>query len=140
MTENEDLLEQSRLGIARMLSKQQKWAEAKEAWGTVLSNRSWVRARAEANFEFARSIEESGDPRTALGYYVSIYSNFEKQTEWSAPSYVRAALIMDGQGKRREALLILQDMLRRMHEQDHPAVDRAKELFNQWKNEFIISQ
>ncbi|MEX2382049.1 MAG: tetratricopeptide repeat protein [Opitutales bacterium] len=139
LTDDPELIERTRLGIARIHTRNEQWEKAQEAWGTYLSNRNWVFARAEANFEYARSLEEGGNPRQALGYYVSIYSNFEKQYDWSSRAYLRAALIMDAQGKRREALLILQDMMRRMHQVDHPVVERAKKQFNQWKNEFTQS-
>lgn len=140
LTDDPVMVERTRLGIARIYSRNEQWEKAEEAWGVYLSNRNWVLARAEANFEFARSLEEGGDPRKALGYYVSIYSNFEKQIDWSSRAYLRAALIMDAQGKRREALLILQDMMRRMHKVDHPVVESAKKLFKEWRDEFTQSQ
>ncbi|MFP4156353.1 MAG: tetratricopeptide repeat protein [Opitutales bacterium] len=139
-SENDELMEQAQLGIARIHTKLEDWSRAEEAWGGYLSERDWVSARAEANFEYARSIEEGGDMRKALGYYVSIYANFAGQLDWSTQAYLRAARIMDAQGKRKEALLILQDMLRRLHTHDHPGVEEAKKLFKQWRDEFVQSQ
>jgi hypothetical protein len=138
--DDEELAELAQLGLARIHTKQEDWARAEKAWGRYLAERDWVAARAEANFGYARSIEGGGNTRKALGYYVSIYSNFAGQLDWSTQAYLRAARIMDAQGKRKEALLILQDMLRRMHTKDHPGVDEAKKQFNQWRDEFVNSQ
>lgn len=136
-TQDPEVQEMAQLGMARVFSRTGEWKQAETAWETYLAERDWTAARAEANFEYARSIEEGGNPRKALGYYVSIYANFEGDLDWSSQAALRAARMIDLQGNRKDALLMLQDLLRRTRDQNHPGIEEARQQFRVWREEFI---
>jgi len=136
-SEDQRLVERSRLGIARIASSQKNWPEAEKAWTEYLANRGWSLARAEANYRLAEAIDQLGDQKKATGLYVSVYNNFAGHLDFSTPAYLRTAEILNEQGKKREALKVLQDMLKRMSKLEHPNIDKAKGIFQQWRDEYV---
>ena len=134
--EDDELKELSVLGVARLLMKDKKFAEAQVEWEKYLENRSWTVSRPEANYEFARCLDEQGKTADALKIYVSVYVNFPGHLDWSTRAYVRTAIITRDSGEDLKSLLVLRDMLQRMGHHEHPVVEQAKKLFTQWKSEY----
>ena len=71
--------------------------------------------------------------------YVNVYANFAGHLDWSTRAYLRAAALRREQGEEIASLKILQDMLKRMGHLDHPGVEKGRELFHQWRDEFVAS-
>ena len=132
---NPGLRQEAVLGRARILTRQAAWDQAKAEWRTYLDDRSWTDARAEANYSYARSIDELGNPSQALKLYVSVYANFPGYLDWSTQAYLRAAQILREEGKGLDSLKVLQDMLKRMGHLEHSNIDKGKELFYAWRSE-----
>lgn len=133
---NEELQEKSVLGMARIRTEEEKFEEAQILWEQYLENRSWVIARAEANYQLGYCMDRLGNVADALKIYVSVYANFPGYLDWSTRAYLRTAAIMKGTGEDLKALKVLQDMLKRMGHHDHPGVEKGKELFVKWRREF----
>mgnify|MGYP003634978142 CR=1 FL=1 len=133
---NEELQEKAILGMARIRTKEKRYEEAKALWGKYLENRSWAISRPEANYRLAECYESEGNLGDALKVYVSIYANFPGHLDWSTRAYIRTALITKSRGDDLKALKVLQDMLKRMGHHDHVGVEKGKELFLTWREEF----
>lgn len=132
--------EEAVLGIARILTEDKKFPEAQVEWEKYLEDRSWTRARAEANYSYATCLDQQGKKAEALKVYVSVYANFAGHLDWSTRAYLRLAAILKENGKDAEALKVLQDMLKRMGHHDHPGIAKGKEIFNQWRDAYVATQ
>jgi|GEM_PF-782026 len=132
----DELSELAVLNTARILTRQKKWEAAQSQWEAYLEKREWTVSRPEANYEFARCLDEQGNTADALKIYVSVYANFPGHLDWSTRAYMRTALIMKDAGEDLKALLVLRDMLTRMGHLDHPVIDEAKKRFVQWRAEY----
>ena len=128
--------EQAVLGIARVLSKKGEHEQAQAWWEQYLEDRSWNRARPEANYNYALSLDKRGKKGEAFKVYVSVYVNFAGHLDWSTKAYLRAAEIRRSDGAELDALKILQEMLQRMGHHEHPGVQQGRELFNKWRAEY----
>lgn len=128
--------EEAVLGIARLLTADKRYEEAMDQWKRYLNERTWSRARAEANWNYGLCLDQQGKAREALKIYVSVYANFTGHLDWSTRAYIRTALILRENGKKVEALKVLQDMLKRIGQHNHPGVQSAKGLFIQWRKEY----
>jgi TolA-binding protein len=138
---NEELQEKSVLGMARIRTDEEKWEEAQKFWEQYLENRSWALSRPEANYRLAYCYDRQGNTADALKVYVSVYANFPGHLDWSTRAYLRTAAITKGsEGGDLKALKVLQDMLKRMGHLDHPGVDKGKELFAKWRQEYAANQ
>ena len=133
----EELQERAVLGMARIRSKEEKYAEAQPLWERYLENRSWTLSRPEANYLLGYSMEKQGNVPDALKIYVSVYANFPGHLDWSTRAYLRTAAIMKGRGEDLKALKVLQDMLKRMGHHKHPGVTKGKQLFVKWRSEYV---
>ena len=133
---DEELRELAVLGMARIHSKNEKFADAQPFWEQYLDNREWTVSRPEANYEYARCFDKLGKVSEALKIYVSVYANFPGHLDWSTRAYVRTAVILKESGEDLKALLVLRDMLTRMGHHKHPVIDQAKKLFVKWRNEY----
>jgi tetratricopeptide (TPR) repeat protein len=135
---NEELQEKAVLGMARIRMEEGNCEEAIKHWSKYLENRSWSLARPEANYSLASCYEKQGNLSDAVKIYVSVYANFPGYLDWSTRAYLRTAAITKGTGEDLKALQILQDMLKRMGHLDHPGVEKAKEVFADWRAEYAI--
>ncbi|MEM7699633.1 MAG: tetratricopeptide repeat protein [Verrucomicrobiota bacterium] len=133
---DDELRELCVLGMARLKVRDKNFAEAQPLWEQYLENREWTVARAEANYQYARSLDEQGQTNEALKIYVSIYANFPGHLDWSTRAYLRTATILKDSGEDLKSLLVLQDMLKRMGHHDHPVITRAKQVFVEWRAEY----
>ncbi|MEM9283864.1 MAG: tetratricopeptide repeat protein, partial [Verrucomicrobiota bacterium] len=133
---SEELQEKAVLGMARIKMVEQDYAAAKPLWSQYLENRSWVLSRPEANYRMAECFDEEGNLADALKIYVSVYANFPGHLDWSTRAYLRTAVVMKERGDDLKSLKVLQDMLKRMGHLDHPGVDKGKELFVRWREEY----
>lgn len=131
--------EEAVLGIARILTEDKKYPEAQAEWEKYLEDRSWTRARAEANYNYARCLDSQGKKTEALKVYVSVYANFAGHLDWSTRAYLRTASILKENGKDVDALKVLQDMLKRMGHLDHPGVAKGKQIFIQWRDAYVAT-
>lgn len=131
--QNEALREAATLGIARVLTDEENYAEARAWWERYLEDRSWNEARAEANCQLAACVENEGKKPEALKLYVSVYANFPGHLDWSTRAYLRAAHILKESGEDLKALLVLRDMLQRMEHLEHPGIDKGRQLFENWR-------
>jgi len=134
------LHEEAVLGIARMLTEDKKYPEAQVEWEKYLEDRTWTRARAEANYSYALCLDLQGKKPEALKVYVSVYANFAGHLDWSTRAYLRTAAILKENGKEVEALKVLQDMLKRMGHHDHPGIAKGKQIFIQWRDVYVAAQ
>ena len=125
------------LGIARIKTLEGKTEEAFQWWQRYLSNRSWNKARAEANYSIGALLEKKGRPAEAIKVYVSVYSNFPGHLDWSTKAYINTAEILRARGQKGDALKVLVDMLKRMGHLDHEKVTEAREQFKKWKAEWV---
>lgn len=133
---DEELQEKAVLGMARICMEEKKYEEAIPHWETYLENRGWSLSRPEANYSLASCYEQTGNVSDALKIYVSVYANFPGHLDWSTRAYLRTAAITKGSGEDLKALLVLQDMLKRMGHLDHPGVEKAKEVFAAWRVDY----
>lgn len=133
---NEELQEKAVLGMARIKTKEGDYAASQPIWEQYLANAGWRLSRPEANFRLAECFDKSGNTADALKVYVSIYANFPGHLDWSTRAYLRTAAITKAGGDDLKALKVLQDMLKRMGHLDHPGVDKAKEVFVKWREEY----
>jgi tetratricopeptide (TPR) repeat protein len=127
------------LGIARILTAQEKNDQAFHWWQRYLSNRSWSKARPEANYRLGSLLEKAGKPAEAIKIYVSVYSNFPGYLDWSTKAYLNTAEILRQRGQQGDALKVLIDMLKRMGHLEHPGILEAREKFNTWKAEWVAT-
>ena len=132
--------EEAILGIARLLTEDKKFDKAQVEWEKYLEDRSWSRARAEANYSYALCLDQQGKKAEALKVYVSVYANFAGHLDWSTRAYLRTATLLKENGKDVDSLKVLQDMLKRMGHLDHPGVAKAKEIFIQWREAYVAAQ
>ena len=132
--------EEAVLGIARILTEDERFDKAQVEWERYLEDRSWTRARAEANYSYGRCLDEQGKKPEALKVYVSVYANFAGHLDWSTRAYLRTAALLKENGKEAQALKVLQDMLKRMGHLDHPGVAKAKEIFIEWREAYVAAQ
>ena len=135
-----DLQEEAILGVARILIKEKDWDEALSYWLTYLDENSWTLARAEANYHYAYCLDQQKEREEALTVYISVFANFSGHLDWSMPASVRAAEILHETGRELDALTFLQDVLRRTKDQKHPDIDRAKNVFFKWREEYVAKQ
>ena len=132
--------EEAVLGIARMFTQDKKYPEAQAEWEKYLADRTWTRARAEANYNYGLCLDLQGKKAEALKVYVSVYANFAGHLDWSTRAYLRTAAILKEKGRDVDALKVLQDMLKRMGHHDHPGVAKGKEIFIQWRTAYVAAQ
>lgn len=132
--------EEAVLGIARILTEDKKYPEAQAEWEKYLEDRTWTRARAEANYSYALCLDQQGKKAEALKVYVSVYANFAGHLDWSTRAYLRTAAILKEKGRDVDALKVLQDMLKRMGHLNHPGVAKGKELFIRWRDAYVAAQ
>ena len=133
---NDELQEKAVLGMARIKTKEGDYVAAQPIWEQYLENTGWRISRPEANYRLAECFDKSGNTADALKVYVSIYANFPGHLDWSTRAYLRTAAITKAGGDDLKALKVLQDMLKRMGHLDHPGVDKAKETFVKWRDEY----
>ncbi len=133
------LQEAAVLGLGRFASERGKWAMAEELWGEYLDMREWTEARPEAGYLYAQSLEAGGRLDEAVKGYVAVYTNYPGQLDWSTEAYLRASSILWRTDRRRNALVVLQEMLRLMKGREHPNIERAKEVFFTWRDEYAAS-
>ncbi len=132
--------EEAVLGIARMFTEDKKYPEAQVEWEKYLADRTWTRARAEANYSYALCLDMQGKKAEALKVYVSVYANFAGHLDWSTRAYLRTAAILKERGRDVDALKVLQDMLKRMGHHDHRGVVKGKEIFIRWRDAYVAAQ
>ena len=128
-----ELAEAATLGIARLHMQAGQWEEAFPRWSEYLSHRNWTSARAEANYQLAVCLDHAGKTAEALKSYISTYVNFEGHVDWSARAYLRSAIIQKERGDAERALLVLDDMLKRLGHIDNPVIGRARTLKTEWE-------
>ncbi len=138
--DSQDLQEQATLGLARVFMQQGAFSEAQPLWETYLESKTWSRSRPESNFNYAVCLQEQGKRNEALKVYITVYANFPGHLDWSTEAYLRAANILWDTGRNLEALKMMQDMLRRMNGLEHPNIEKAKNTFFQWRNEYVAAQ
>ncbi|NNE90729.1 MAG: tetratricopeptide repeat protein [Verrucomicrobiales bacterium] len=131
--DNPRLHEEAVLGKARVYQKQGDWDAAQGQWELYLEDSGWRLARPEANYSYAKAMDEKGNKPEALKLYVNVYANFPGHLDWSTKAYIRSAEILKERGKDLDALKVLQDMLKRMGHLEHPGVEEAKQLFTKWR-------
>jgi TolA-binding protein len=136
----EEFLEEAVLGIGRLLSGDEKFAEAQPIWEDYLDHPTWTKARAEANYQYARCLDQSGQTKEAVTAYVAVYANFAGHLDWSTRAYLRTAVILKERGRTVDALKVLQDMLKRMGHHKHKGVETAKATFFKWRDEYAAEQ
>ena len=100
----------------------------------MLAETQWLMARGEATYGLAVSLDELGLREEARRHYLTTYIHFEGQIDWSAPAFLRTALMAREDGEPEQALQVLGDMMSRMGHLDHPVVNRARTLYQQWQN------
>ncbi|MCB1230009.1 MAG: tetratricopeptide repeat protein [Verrucomicrobiae bacterium] len=132
-----ELREEATLGIARVLTTEEKWEEAKGWWETYLEDRSHNLARPEANYEYAVCLENTGRRAEAMKAYVNVYVIHAGHLDWSTRAYLRAAEMRKEDGELVDALKILQDMLKRMGHLEHPGIAEGRKKFNDWRDELV---
>ena len=120
--------------------RQEKYDEAMRWWRDYLSHGNWLNSRPEANFNYGRCTEETGDPLMALKIYASVYALFPGHLDWSTQAYLRAARILKEEDRDGDALLVLVDMLKRLGHLEHDGVGEGRKLFAEWKQEWIANQ
>lgn len=126
------------LGLGRVLFEQQKWKAAlDDALLTYIDNKNWGKARAEVSWMAGRCYEELGKSDIAIAAYVNVYVPYTSQIEYSADAYLRAAQLLQKEGKKEEAYRTLTDMLLRMgHLEDkRKSIPKARELHIQLARE-----
>ncbi len=138
--DNSELHEQATLGLARVLMTKGEHEQAQTLWENYLESPSWNRSRPEANFNYARCLDERGQRNEALKVYITVYANFPGHLDWSTVAYMRASEILWNTGRNLEALKMMQDMLRRMKGLEHPNIDKAKQTFFKWRDEYVAAQ
>ena len=131
-----NLNEEAVLGVARILTKAKNYDDAEGWWQRYREIRTWKLARAEANYNLARCMEESGRREEAMKMYITVYANFPSHLDWSTQAYIRASDILWKTGRNLDALKMLQDLLKRTRGSDHPGVIQAKEIFFDWRNQY----
>ena len=123
------------LETARARTIREEWAKAESRWRKYVNMTEWGQARAEANYEIARSLDMLGRSNAALQQYTVTYVQYEGHIEWSSRSFLRAALMLEEAGKKPEAFLVLEDMMNRLGSLSHPFVNRARTLHSRWKKD-----
>lgn len=131
------LQEASVLEGGRVLARRGDFVTGKVWWTDYLRHQHWMRARPEANFQFGRCLEETGERAEALKIYASVYALYPGHLDWSTQAYLRAAQILKGDGRDGDALLVLVDMLKRLGHLEHEGIDEGRKLFTEWKKEWI---
>jgi len=138
--EEGQLQEEAVLGLGRVAMRKEQWSEAERYWLMYLGQQSWMLARPEANYSYGLALDKQKKVAEALKVYVSVYANFSGHVDWSIPACIRAAEILKESGQELKALQVLQDMLRRTKNLEHPNIDRAKEVFFEWRDEYTEKQ
>lgn len=133
------LVEEAVLGLGRIAIQEGDYKTAEDYWLKYLDQPTWNLARPEANYSYALSLDKQKKTREALKVYVSVYSNFSGHLDWSTEANIRAAEILRDIGEDLKALQLLQDMLRRTKDLEHPNLDRAKTIFFKWRDEYSAS-
>lgn len=134
------LREAAIIGGGRVESKRGEYSKALSWWREYLSNRDWLSARAEANFQVGRCLEETGSPLEALKVYASVYALFPGNLDWSTQAYLRTARLLKKEGRDGDALLVVIDMLKRLGHLEHPGIEEGREVFSEWKQEWVENQ
>ncbi len=114
--ETAKLQEEATLGLARLLSDSGEYKKAlEEGWAPYVKNRSWAKARAEANFKKAEAHDKLGQVDDALnGYMIGVVGAFRSTIQYSAPAWLRAAELDYGKGNKENAYKMIDDMVIRM--------------------------
>jgi TolA-binding protein len=124
------------LGMGRILTGAKEYAEAQIYWENYIQNRNWSQDRAEVNFKYAYCLEAQGQKQEALKVYVTIYTNYAGHLDWSTLAYLRTAGLLNGAGKKKQALLVLRDMLQRMGHLEHANIQKGKDYFVKIRDEY----
>ena len=138
--EQPKLREKATAGAARVHMDLEEFDGAYRYWRKYLDNKSWGAARAEANYSVARCLEAQGRRDQAKSIYISVFANFAGHLDYSTKAYIRAAEMIREDGEELRALKVLQGMLKSMGRHDHPEVQRAKQIFYQWRDEYSAKQ
>ena len=134
---NAELAETASIGIARLLTEDEKFEEALKRWENYMDNPTWSRHAAEANYQYGNCLDKLDRTKEALVVYVNTYNAFPGHVEYSTPAWIRSAMIMKEKGEDLKALLILKDMLTRLKKIDHPNKKKALDLFVKWRDEYV---
>jgi len=135
--EKDELVEEATLNAARVLMKRENYQEAYEMWRQYLDDRTWTLARPEANYSLALCIDMQGRQAEALKLYVSVYVNYAGHLDWSTRAYLRTAVILRENDREADSLKVLQEMLQRMGHLEHPGIEKGKEVFFRWREEYV---
>lgn len=135
-SEEDEIRGLATLGMGRILTAAKEYTEAQTYWESYIQNRTWNQDRAEVNFKYAYCLEAQGQRQEALKVYVTIYTNYAGHLDWSTLAYLRTAGLLDKAGKKKQALLVLRDMLQRMGHLDHASVQKGKDYFIKIRDEY----
>lgn len=136
LSEDDEIRGLATLGMGRILTAAKEYAEAQTYLENYIQNRNWNQDRAEVNFKYAYCLEAQGQKQEALKVYVTIYTNYAGHLDWSTLAYLRTAGLLDGAGKKKQALLVLRDMLQRMGHLDHANIQKGKDYFTKIRDEY----
>ncbi|MEM9481892.1 MAG: tetratricopeptide repeat protein [Verrucomicrobiota bacterium] len=107
---NVTLAEEATLELARLHSKRSEWQKAYSAWETYLRNPAWITARSEAEEGKSMAKQRGGSAIEEK----PMEPAFVRANEVSDPYLVSLNRANDliGQGKKKEAFMVLDDMLK----------------------------
>ncbi|MEO0416642.1 MAG: hypothetical protein AAF226_17000, partial [Verrucomicrobiota bacterium] len=130
--------EQAVLGAARLKMERKEYREALKWWDQYRSNPNWRSAIAEAGYQTGHCMHEMNRASEAAATFVSVYSNFPDQVDWSTKAYLDTAKIVKAKGQDVDALKILRDMIQRVgpNAAEHPNIIEGKKLFFAWRDEY----
>ena len=134
--DSEEINETANVGVSRLLMQDGQYTDALPRWEAYMDNANWTKFSAEANYNYALCLDNTGSTDDALVVYINTYNAFPGHADFSTASYLRAALIMKEKGDDLKAMLILRDMLTRLQNIEHPNKDKGMQLFQKWRENY----
>jgi len=106
-------------GLAKVLLRDEKYSEARQIFEEV-SNKSTTQAGAEAQYYIGRTYQQEGDFDSALEAYSKVEVLYEAFDIWVAEAKFNTAEIYIRQGRRGDAVAILESI-----RENYPGTDAA---------------
>ncbi len=118
----------AQVGLGKVLLRENQYEQAREYFTTVAQN-STTESGAEAQYLIGESYQSQGDRERALEAYGRVGVLFQAYVEWVAQSQYKTAEIYIREGRRGEAISLL-NSISETHP-DPPAARRASRLLQQ---------